>query len=143
MTFPYRKAKLHHLRKGCNGTPPEQTIVKVDEHWECKLCRTHIKHQNNITRHKKVCNPNKTPKYHECIHCKKVFQHLSKLNQHLKIHTDKGGTCDTCSKVYQYEKHLVQHKITCRDVYPSMLSLISTLSYTEFRNSKSRELSKE
>ena len=50
-----------------------------------------------------------------------MFQHLSKLNQHLKIHTDKGGTCDTCGKVYQYEEHPVQHKITCTDVYPSML----------------------
>ena len=25
MTFPYRMAKLRHLRKGCNGTPPEPT----------------------------------------------------------------------------------------------------------------------
>ena len=45
MTFPYRMAKLCHSRKGFNGTPPEQMIVKVDKHWECKLCRTHIKHQ--------------------------------------------------------------------------------------------------
>ena len=91
MTFPYRMAKLHHSWKGCNSTPTQQSIVKVDKRWECKLCRTRIKHQNNISRHKKVCNPNKTPKYHGCIHCRKVFQHLSKLNQHLKIHTDKGG----------------------------------------------------
>ena len=80
MAFPYRMAKLHHLRKECNGTAPKQTIVKVVEHWECKLCRTHIKHQDNISRHEKVCNPNKSPKYHECIDHKKVFQHLSKLN---------------------------------------------------------------
>ena len=49
MTFPYIMAKLRHLRKGCNGTPPEQTIVEVDEHWDCKVCRTHIKQQNNIS----------------------------------------------------------------------------------------------
>ena len=136
MTFSYRMAKLHHLRKRCNGAPPEQMIVKVDEHWECKFCRTHIKHQNNISRHKKICNPNKTPKYHECIHCKKVFLHLSKLNRHLKIHTDKGGTCDTCGKVYQYEKHLVQHKITCTDAYPSM-SGETTSTYINDENNSS------
>ena len=87
MTFPYRMAKLCHSRKGFNGTPPEQMIVKVDKHWECKLCRTHIKHQNNIIRYKKVCVIQiKLVKYHECIHCKKVFQHLSKLNLLMYIH---------------------------------------------------------
>ena len=87
MTLPYRMAKLCHSRKGFNGTPPEQMIVKVDKHWECKLCRTHIKHQNNIIRYKKVCVIQiKLVKYHECIHCKKVFQHLSKLNLLMHIH---------------------------------------------------------
>ena len=64
----------------------------------------------------------------------KVFQHLLKLNRHLKIHTDKGGTCDTCGKAYQYEKHLVQHKITCTDVYPSMLGE-TTSTYINDENS--------
>ena len=54
MAFPYGMAKLRHLRKGCNGARPDQMIVKVGEHWECKLCRTHIKHPNNITLTKKI-----------------------------------------------------------------------------------------
>ena len=54
MAFPYGMAKLRHLRKGCNGARPDQMIVKVGEHWECKLCRTHIKHSNNITLTKKI-----------------------------------------------------------------------------------------
>ena len=43
-------------------------------------------------------NPNKTPKYHECIDCKKVFQ----LHRHLKIHTDKGVTSCICVYIYIY-----------------------------------------
>ena len=82
-----------------------------------------------------MCNPNKTPKYHECIYCKKVFQHLSKLNRHLKIHIDKGGTCDTCGKVYQYEKHLVLHKITCTDIYPTMLGETTSTYINDENNS--------
>ena len=82
-----------------------------------------------------MCNPNKTPKYHKFIHCKNVLQHLSKLNQHLKIHTDKNDKNDTCGKVYQFEKHLVQHKITYTDAYPSMLGETTSRYINDENNS--------
>ena len=82
-----------------------------------------------------MCNPNKTPKYHKFIHCKKVFQHLSKLNQRLKIHADKNDKNDTCGKVYQFEKHLVQHKITYTDAYPSMLGETTSTCINDENNS--------
>ena len=82
-----------------------------------------------------MCKPNKPPKYHKYIHCKKLFQHLSKLNRDLKIQTDEDGTCDICGKVYQYEKQLVQQKITCTDVDPSMLGETASTYINDENNS--------
>ena len=49
-TFPYRMAKLCHLKK-CNRIPPEPIVEKVDDHWVYKVCKVHIRHQNNLPRH--------------------------------------------------------------------------------------------
>ena len=53
----------------------------------------------------------------------------------LKIQTDEDGTCDICGTVYQYEKQLVQHKITCTDVYPFMLSETASTYVNDKNNS--------
>ena len=114
-TFPYRMAKLCHLKK-CNGIPAEPTVEKVGDHWVCKLCKVHIRHQSNLPRHRKVCNPNKTFNYYKCSGCYKVFRHCSKLNRHLKsLMVQKGGTCENCGKVFCFSKKFHQHEISCKE----------------------------
>ena len=106
-TFLYRMAKHRQLKK-CSRIPLEPTLEKVDDHWVSKPCKVLIRHQNNLPRHRKVCNLIKSIKYYKCSSCDKVFQHCSKLNSHLKSHmVEKGSTCENCGKVFHFSKKLL------------------------------------
>lgn len=53
------------MKKDCNGRPiekKENRIVKLASGFMCTACNTKLKHQNNLTQHKKLCSGLKVKK---------------------------------------------------------------------------------
>ena len=62
-TFKFRMDRKRHLHSHqCKGTPPvpeRKIIMKDGDNFLCMDCGQKIKHQNNVSRHKKLCKKSK------------------------------------------------------------------------------------
>ena len=140
MTFKHRMAKKRHLEKGCRGTPCEKPIkndmVNLEIGWLCKICNTQLKHRNNISRHRRLCQRQKPVKPElSCTVCGKKFAYISKLAQHEICHSRSLHSCKNCGKVFKRGNYLENHYAKCIDgindsITPSMVNLFSEHIFT-------------
>ena len=73
LTFNNRMSKKRHLDSGkCKGVyiekPPNTIIKNNDGTYLCTDCGQNIVHQNNTSRHKKLCKKSER-KSHQCTVC--------------------------------------------------------------------------
>ena len=102
--FSHRIKKRDLDSNKCLGIPVTKALSKTVEEdgvYICKLCKTQIKHQNNVSRHRKLCKGKKIKPEYLCLTCGKKFMYLSQFTIHSNIHTGESYVCDRCEKTFK------------------------------------------
>ncbi|VEN59820.1 unnamed protein product [Callosobruchus maculatus] len=79
--------------------------------YDCEFCGkcflySRYLHAHKLYMHKEDIN---FPQLHECVICKKQYQHKNSLKLHMNLHTGNFSICDICGKILSSKEKLKFH----------------------------------
>ncbi|XP_025832558.1 zinc finger protein 664-like [Agrilus planipennis] len=81
--------------------------------FECDFCGKFFMYSRHLYVHKKTTHGVEgEPVLHECVVCKKQYQHKNSLKLHMNVHTGNLAICDICGKQLSSKEKLKFHMRT-------------------------------
>ena len=118
-SFPHYRISIH--RKEC----PDASSCS------CNVCGEKLSRWNEIQEHPRIHGSKKLLKCHICL--KEGFSILSKLREHLLMHSDNQPCqCDQCEKSFHSQPHLTRHRESCCKKNPDHSCFSCDVCHTTF-----------
>ncbi|RZC32448.1 zinc finger protein 271-like [Asbolus verrucosus] len=76
--------------------------------YQCDLCDKNFAYSRYLSVHKALVHKT-NPDLHECVVCKKQYQHKNSLKLHMNSHTGNVSVCDVCGKILSSKEKLKFH----------------------------------
>ncbi|XP_015834130.1 zinc finger protein 62 homolog isoform X14 [Tribolium castaneum] len=76
--------------------------------YNCDLCGKNFAYARYLSVHRALIHK-ANPDLHECVICKKQYQHKNSLKLHMNSHTGNVSVCDVCGKILSSKEKLKFH----------------------------------
>lgn len=83
--------------------------------FECTFCRKSFPYSRYLTVHESTMHREEVagnPQVHQCVLCKKQYQHRNSLKLHMNLHTGNVAICEICGKTLSSNEKLKFHMRT-------------------------------
>lgn len=80
--------------------------------FECEFCSKKFPYSRYLNAHRNTIHREDitgVPNFHECVICKKRYQHKNSLRLHMNVHTGNIAICDICGKTLSSKEKLKFH----------------------------------
>lgn len=80
--------------------------------FECEFCDKTFEYSRYLSAHRRLIHKDLLagfPMLHECVICKKRYQHKNSLKLHMNVHTGNVAICDVCGKTLSSQEKLKFH----------------------------------